>query len=99
MNSKATRARFCALLTELEPSSHGRCIVPMRNGRLPISVVPAIIRRAELGDELEGDAGAVLRVADGIGAVVPRALHRAHAERVAADLGRASNNKARRAWR
>ena len=36
MNSKATRARFSALSTELLPSSQGRTAVPGPNGSEPM---------------------------------------------------------------
>src|SRR4029077_8834964 len=40
--------------------------------------------RTEFLDKFEGDAGAFLGIADGVRAVVPRPLHRARTERVAA---------------
>ena len=49
-----------------------------------IAVVPAIIRGAEFLDEFKGDARPLLGVAHGIAAVIPGALHGAHAKRVAA---------------
>ena len=54
------------------------CLPAPRRGR------ESIKRRAQFLDELKRHARAVLRVADGIGAVVPRALHRARAKRIAA---------------
>ena len=52
--------------------------------RRNVAVVKAVKRRAELFDEFEGRAHAVLRVLDGFRAVVPGADHRARAERIAA---------------
>ena len=63
--------------------------VPVRLGKglafgRDVAVVEGIERRAEFFDELERGARAVLGVADGIGAVIPRTDHGADAERVAA---------------
>ena len=52
--------------------------------RRNVAVVEAVKRRAEFFDEFKRHARAVLRVANGAGAVVPRTLHRARAERIAA---------------
>ena len=52
--------------------------------RRHVAVVPAVIWRTEFFDELEGDANAFLRIAHRVGTVVPRPLHRARAERIAA---------------
>ena len=56
-------------------------IVPFRRD---VAVVEGEIGRAQLLDELNRHPRALLRVGDGIGAVVPRAQHRAHAERIPA---------------
>ena len=46
--------------------------------------MPAIVRRAKFLDEFKRHARAFLRVLHGVGAVVPRTLHGAGAERIAA---------------
>src|SRR5674476_270261 len=45
--------------------------------------MPAIIWRTEFFDKFKRDVRALLRIADGIRAVVPRALHRSGTKRVA----------------
>ena len=49
-----------------------------------VAVMEGVVRGAQFFDELEGDTSTVLRVVDRVRAIVPRAQHRARAERVAA---------------
>ena len=77
-----------AFLLLLEDGRDGvQVAVGFREGlafRGHVAVVEGVERRAELLEELEGDAGALLRVLDRRGAVVPGPEHGAGAERVRA---------------
>ena len=53
-----------------------------------VAIMPAIIGGAQFFNELKGHAGALLRVADGVGKIVPGPLHGAGAKRIAANAAK-----------